>query len=579
MESSVSGPAEYEMQVLSLHSACPDVKQDMLGPDLATNAGGGAVADSIPQKRDEGSVIDPDSADHLRRKLKFFFMNPCEKFQARGRKPWKLGVQILKIAMVTVQLVLFGLSNQMVVLFKEENTVAFKHLFIKNYVDSASSGFAIYTQSEVYEYLSFIFSQYVKLPKVSVGNHAYEGRGSDLMPLTMCQYFYKWGNVSPGNESFNIDPRVERECLDIKPMSQSLRALLVNGKLNVTLHFHRLLMIQVQFKLKTINLQTIRRHELPDCYDFLVTITFDNKAHSGRIQINLDNDVSIRKCKGQHITGEAQGMTHYMIFDIIIVGICVISLILCTRSVVNGIQLQHEFAQFFLLHYNKQVTWSDRLEFLNGWYLLIIVSDLLTITGSILKIEIEAKNFALYDVCSILLGTSTLLVWIGVIRYLGFFQKYNVLILTLRAAFPNVIRFCCCASMIYLGYCFCGWIVLGPYHHKFRSLTMVSECLFSLINGDDMFLTFASMQDKSYLVWLFSRLYLYSFISLFTYMVLSLFIALITGTYETIKLNQQNGFPQTDLHTFVAECKDLPDSGRYQVKEEVPFSLYCCCNR
>ncbi|XP_062921136.1 mucolipin-3-like isoform X1 [Mobula hypostoma] len=552
---------------------------DMTGPGLATNGGGGAVEGSIPQRRDEGSVINPPSADHVRRKLKFFFMNPCEKFQARGRKPWKLGVQILKIAMVTLQLVLFGLSNQMVVLFKEENTVAFKNLFIKNYVDGTSSDFAIYTQSEVYEYLSFIFSQYVKLHKISVGNHAYERRGSDLMPLTVCQYFYKRGSVSPGNESFNIDPMVEKECLDIKPTSQSLRALLVDGKLNLTLHFHRLLMIQVQFKLKTINLQTIRRHELPDCYDFLVTITFDNKAHSGRIQINLDNDISIRKCKGRHVTGEAQRMTHSMIFDIFIVGICVISLILCTRSVVNGIRLQHEFAQFFSLHYNKQVTWSDRLEFLNGWYLLIIVSDLLTITGSILKMEIEAKNFALYDVCSILLGTSTLLVWTGVIRYLGFFQEYNVLILTLRAAFPNVIRFCCCASMIYLGYCFCGWIVLGPYHKKFRSLNMVLECLFCLMNGDDMFSTFASMPDKSYLVWLFSQLYLYSFISLFIYMVLSLFIALITDTYETIKLYQQNGFPQTDLHMFVAECKDLPESGRYRVEEEVPFSLYCCCNR
>lgn len=36
------------------------------------------------------------------------------------------------------------------------------------------------------------------------------------------------------------------------------------------------------------------------------------------------------------------------------------------------------------------------------------------------------QNFAGYDVCSILLGTSTLLVWVGVIRYLTFFQKYNV---------------------------------------------------------------------------------------------------------------------------------------------------------
>ena len=69
---------------------------------------------------------------------------------------------------------------------------------------------------------------------------------------------------------------------------------------------------------------------------------------------------------------------------------------------------------------------------------------------------------------------------------------------------------------------------------------MVSECLFSLINGDDMFVTFAAMQaqqSRSSLVWLFSQLYLYSFISLFIYMVLSLFIALITGAYDTIKVS------------------------------------------
>lgn len=45
---------------------------------------------------------------------------------------------------------------------------------------------------------------------------------------------------------------------------------------------------------------------------------------------------------------------------------------------------------------------------------------------------------------------------------------FQILILTLRAAFPNVIRFICCAGIIYLGYCFCGWIVIGPYHEKVR---------------------------------------------------------------------------------------------------------------
>ena len=73
---------------------------------------------------------------------------------------------------------------------------------------------------------------------------------------------------------------------------------------------------------------------------------------------------------------------------------------------------------------------------------------------------------------------------------------------------------------------------------------MVSECLFSLINGDDMFVTFSEMQESSTLVWLFSQVYLYTFISLFIYMVLSLFIALITGAYETIKVGNRNGLNQ-----------------------------------
>lgn len=88
--------------------------------------------------------------------------------------------------------------------------------------------------------------------------------------------------------------------------------------------------------------------------------------------------------------------------------------------------------------------------------------------------------------------------------------------------------------------CFCGGrhpeVALVP--PQFRSLSMVSECLFSLINGDDMFVTFSGLQESSTLVWLFSQVYLYTFISLFIYMVLSLFIALITGAYETIKVEK-----------------------------------------
>ena len=41
--------------------------------------------------------------EKIRRKLKWYFMNPYQKFKVRGRKPWKLVLQVAKIILVTVQ--------------------------------------------------------------------------------------------------------------------------------------------------------------------------------------------------------------------------------------------------------------------------------------------------------------------------------------------------------------------------------------------------------------------------------------------------------------------------------------------
>ncbi|KAM7372440.1 hypothetical protein PAMP_009605 [Pampus punctatissimus] len=479
-----------------------------------------------------------EEKEALRRKLKYFFMSPCDKYHAKGRKPFKLGLQLLKIIIVTVQLVLFGLSNQMVVTFKEDNTAAFKHLFLKGYRDNIPQ--AIHTQKELYSHINFTIEQYLALPQISLGRYAYVlGVGVNGSALSLCQRYYRRGTIDPVNDTL----------------------------INVT----------VDFQLKAINIQTIINNEIPDCYTFAVTIVMDNKAHSGKVKIALQNQASIKECKDPNVSGHAESYAREF-FDVLVAFVCLLSLLLCGRSILRGFLLQHEYVQFFKNRLGRSVSWGDRLEFINGWYILLIVSDIFTIIGSFIKIGIESKNLSSYDVCGILLGTSTLLVWVGVIRYLSFFQKYNILIVTLRAAFPNVIRFCCCAAAIYLGYCFCGWIVLGPYHTKFRSLSMVSECLFSLINGDDMFVTFAEMEQSGTLVWIFSQVYLYTFISLFIYMVLSLFIALITGAYDTIMAQTQEQVRVTDLSVFIAECMDTPSSGKFRGPEGSSCSFLCCCN-
>lgn len=54
------------------------------------------------------------------------------------------------------QLVSFGLSNEMMVTFKDDNLVSFRHLFLKGYKDHRQGSYALYTKSAVYDHIHFI---------------------------------------------------------------------------------------------------------------------------------------------------------------------------------------------------------------------------------------------------------------------------------------------------------------------------------------------------------------------------------------------------------------------------------------
>lgn len=73
---------------------------------------------------------------------------------------------------------------------------------------------------------------------------------------------------------------------------------------------------------------------------------------------------------------------------------------------------------------------------------------------------------------------------------------------------------------------------------QFKSLVITAECLYSMINGDDLYKTYAeiSRSTSPFSVWIFSKIYIYTFITLFIYVVLSLFIGIIGDTYERLKV-------------------------------------------
>ncbi|RMB89311.1 hypothetical protein DUI87_34292 [Hirundo rustica rustica] len=59
---------------------------------------GSAVLAPVPEEEEE-----EEEEEDLRRRLKYFFMSPCDKYQACGRRPVKLVLQLAKIVLVTVQ--------------------------------------------------------------------------------------------------------------------------------------------------------------------------------------------------------------------------------------------------------------------------------------------------------------------------------------------------------------------------------------------------------------------------------------------------------------------------------------------
>ncbi|XP_063827995.1 mucolipin-3-like [Ostrinia nubilalis] len=532
--------------------------------------------------------------EKMRRKLQFFFMNPIEKWRAKRKFPYKFVVQVIKIVLVTFQLCLFAHNRYNHVNYTWDNRISFSHLFLLgwdstreiNAYPPGAGPLAVYKVDEFYNTLDYAFAGYQNLSN-AIGPYSYNDENNNQVDPVFCQYNYKEGIINGFNESYEFNSEVIESCTNFtggKSVYFSSKDMLKSAGLEI--NFAALVRAKLMFSIKTINFRAAGPITPPDCYRFDVAIIFDNEDHDGQMSLTLDAEPYKLICKGdqEYVTDNKIDQVLRSILNILVILICSVSFVLCSRAIYRAQLLKELTVQFFRRTYNKELSLDGRLEFLNIWYIMIIVNDLLIILGSAIKEQIERNQFTndQWNVCSLFLGTGNLLVWFGVLRYLGFFKTYNVVILTLKKAAPKIFRFSICALLLYAGFTFCGWLILGPYHMKFRSLSMTSECLFSLINGDDMFATFSIMSKKSPMLWWFSRVYLYSFISLYIYVVLSLFISVIMDAYDTIKQYYKDGFPKSDLQQFIGETSiEEVSSGLYRTQSSTSLnalmnSLFCC---
>lgn len=414
----------------------------------------------------------------------------------------------------------------------------------------------MYTVQEYFGTIDYAIYGFGNLSR-AIGPYSYATDDNSVGPIKLCLYQYKEGIVFGFNESYVFNPEIDTTCLtmQLNDTRNGIQSFLHTN--DIYIQFSALVKTTVEFAIKTVNLKASGPISAPDCYRFDIEILFDNSDHDGQMILSLEAEPMRLFCDG-----DVQFKTNFRIeaalrstLNVFVIIICMLSFGLCSRAIFRAQQLRMKTEEFFMKTFGQNLSKSGKWEFINMWYIMICFNDILLIFGSAIKEEIERKHFTAdeWNTCSLLLGIGNLLVWFGVLRYLGFFKTYNVVILTLKKALPHIWRFLLCALLLYAGFTFCGWLILGPYHIKFRSLSTTSECLFALINGDDMFATFTIMSDKSLVLWWFCRIYLYTFISLYIYVVLSLFISVIMDSYDTIKKYYVDGFPQSDLRKFIGD--------------------------
>nr|NVI71443.1 transient receptor potential cation channel, mucolipin ortholog [Cucujiformia] len=381
-----------------------------------------------------------------------------------------------------------------------DNRITFSHLFLKgwdatreiNSYPPTAGPLAIYEIDNFYATIDFAFAGYANVSK-AIGSYSYTNEDNTMSDMVLCRYEYKQGEIFGFNESYVFNSEIVKSCSNISYDTRQGRFDSKTYFETEEISFSSLVRATLDFSLKTVNFKSAGRISPPDCYQFDITILFDNEDHDGQMVVTLDTDAVRLNCKGdvRYVTGNEINSLLRSLLNYLVIFICFLSFALCGRAIWRAQQLKQITEAFFSTHYNKQLCSTDRRKFFNLWYVMIIVNDVLIIIGSAIQEQIEKEEFTSdqWNVCSVFLGVGNLLVWFGVLRYLGFFKTYNVVILTLEKAAPQVARFLLCAILIYAGFTFCGWLVLGPYHLKFKSLSTTSECLFSLINGDDMFAT------------------------------------------------------------------------------------------
>ncbi len=162
------------------------------------------------------------------------------------------------------------------------------------------------------------------------------------------------------------------------------------------------------------------------------------------------------------------------------------------------------------------------------WTISAASGALLTAAASVITLAQGGARHPGPTLHGLCLGIGSFLLWMSALRYLEFSRATYGIVLTLQRAAPRVLVFVAGALPLLFAYAAFGVAFFGDTVEGFSGPRQACVTLFSVLNGDVILDTFASLMGRFPFV---GQVYVYSFVSLFIYVVLNVLIALVEEAF------------------------------------------------
>lgn len=178
----------------------------------------------------------------------------------------------------------------------------------------------------------------------------------------------------------------------------------------------------------------------------------------------------------------------------------------------------------------NEVNFAVKLDFFSSWNAMECLGEIFLIVGCVIGFVLD-HGLPVSDQARLFIGAGSMILCINFIKYLEYWKKFSVLVLTLQGSFLRNLRFVVSVFPLYMGFIICGYVMFAPYSPYFETIDRTAVTLFALINGDDTHAIFRDLWEN-YPYPKISQTYLFSFDLLFITLVLNVFLYIIEDAYQ-----------------------------------------------